>query len=90
MSDLKRITSEPLVGMALFSNRAKWRSSLSACSSVGKKYLTGSGVVREAILRQWFGNAQNLRLQSSDWTERDFLAIMPFSTGLNGQAPARS
>ena len=43
-----------------------------------------------AILRQWFGNAQNLRLQSSDWTERDFLAIMPFSTGLSGQSPARS
>ena len=35
--DLKMITSEPLVGMAIFSTRAKWRSSLSACSSVEKK-----------------------------------------------------
>jgi hypothetical protein len=29
-----------LVGMALISRRAKWRSSLSGCSSVEKKYLT--------------------------------------------------
>jgi hypothetical protein len=52
MAGLKRITSEPLVGMALFSNRAKWRSSASACSSVEKKHLTGSGVVRDAMFQQ--------------------------------------
>src|SRR5207248_2013225 len=32
--DLKRLRCEPLVGTALFSTRAKWRSSLSACCSV--------------------------------------------------------
>src|SRR5438128_8321495 len=37
---------------ATFSARAKWRSVMSAGSSVAKKYLTGSGVVREAIYRQ--------------------------------------
>src|SRR4030095_13537109 len=55
-SDLKRITSEPWLvwqcWWATFSARAKWRSVMSAGSSVEKKYLTGSGVVREAMLQQ--------------------------------------
>jgi hypothetical protein len=47
-----------LVGLAMFgclatsSARAKWRSFMSAGGSVEKKYLTGSGVVREAIYRR--------------------------------------
>jgi hypothetical protein len=41
-----------LVGMALVSRRAKWRSSLSGWSSVGKKVLDNAGIVREACLRQ--------------------------------------
>ena len=40
ISDLKLITSEPWFGMALISTRAKWRSSPSGWSRVGKKYLT--------------------------------------------------
>jgi hypothetical protein len=55
-SDLKRITSEPgLVGQcwwATSSVRAKWGSVMRAGDNVGKEYLTGSGAVREAILRQ--------------------------------------
>src|SRR4029077_4368778 len=55
-SDLKLITSEPWLvwqcWWATFSARAKWRSFMSAGGSVEKKYLTGSGVVREAMLRQ--------------------------------------
>jgi hypothetical protein len=41
-SDLKLITSEPMVGKqkAKPSTRAKWRSSLSACRGVEKKGLT--------------------------------------------------
>src|SRR5579864_2749363 len=39
-SEPELIKSEPMVGMALISTRAKWRSSLSGWSSVGKKYLT--------------------------------------------------
>jgi hypothetical protein len=45
------------VGLAMFSwwptfsAKAKWRSVMSAGSSVGKKYLTESGVVKEAILQ---------------------------------------
>src|SRR5215472_1571105 len=39
-SDLKLITSEPKVGKAKPSTRAKWRSSLSACKGVEKKGLT--------------------------------------------------
>ena len=54
-SDLKRITSEPWLvwqcWWATFSARAKWRSFMSAGGSVGKKYLTGSGLVRDAIYR---------------------------------------
>jgi hypothetical protein len=38
--------------MANLSTRAKWRSSMSARSSVEKKCLTRSGIVRDAILRQ--------------------------------------
>src|SRR5712692_5673775 len=38
--------------LATSSARAKWRSFTSAGDSVEKKYLTGSGVVREAIFRQ--------------------------------------
>src|SRR4030095_15177476 len=59
-SDLKRITSEPWLvwqcWWATFSARAKWRSFMSAGSSVEKKYLTGSGVVREAMFQQlsWY------------------------------------
>jgi hypothetical protein len=37
-ADLK--LKRALVGMAIFSNRAKWRSSLSECRGVQKKYLT--------------------------------------------------
>src|SRR4029453_17612180 len=55
-SDLKRITSEPWLvwqcWWATFSARAKWRSFMSAGSSVEKKYLTGRGVVREAMFQQ--------------------------------------
>src|SRR6202043_2504217 len=39
-SDLNSDYERALVGMALISTRAKWRSSLSGCSSVGKNYLT--------------------------------------------------
>jgi hypothetical protein len=47
-SDLKPITSEPMVGKAKPSTRAKWRSSLSACRGVEKKGLDSAGVVRDA------------------------------------------
>jgi len=42
MADLKLITSEPWLvwQLAIFSNRAKWRSPLSGCRGVPKKYLT--------------------------------------------------
>jgi hypothetical protein len=39
-ADLKLITSEPTVGKAKLSTRAKWRSVLSACRSALKKTLT--------------------------------------------------
>ena len=52
ISDLKLITAS-LRRMALISTRAKWRSSLSACRSVEKKYLDTAGVVREAIYRPY-------------------------------------
>jgi hypothetical protein len=39
-ADLKLITSEPTVGKAKLSPRAKWRSVLSACRSALKKTLT--------------------------------------------------
>ena len=39
-ADLKLITSEPTVGKAKLSTRAKWRSFLSACRSALKKTLT--------------------------------------------------
>src|SRR5216684_3909935 len=42
------ITSEPLVGMAEPSTRAKWRALRSARSSTLKKCLTGIHIVREA------------------------------------------
>src|ERR1700680_2023518 len=48
----KTITSEPTVGKATPSPRAKWRSSLSAGSSVLEKCLTRADIVREAILQQ--------------------------------------
>jgi hypothetical protein len=47
-SDLNFDYERALVGMALISMRAKWRSSLSAWRSVEKKFLTGSGIVRDA------------------------------------------
>ena len=40
VADLKLITSEPTVGKAKLSPRAKWRSVLSACRSALKKTLT--------------------------------------------------
>jgi len=39
-ADLKLITSEPTVGKAKLSTRAKWRSVLGACRSALKKTLT--------------------------------------------------
>jgi hypothetical protein len=49
ISDLKRITSEPWLVWQNLSTRAKWRFFISAWSGVEKKYLTRTGVVREAI-----------------------------------------
>src|SRR6266849_3059017 len=46
------ITSEPLVGMAEPSTRAKWRALRSARSSTLKKCLTGIHIVRDACLHQ--------------------------------------
>src|SRR5215475_9760522 len=51
-SDLKLITSEPMVGKAKHSTRAKWRSSLSACRGVEKKGLTEPVLLETAMLRQ--------------------------------------
>jgi hypothetical protein len=51
-SDLNFDYERALVGMALISMRAKWRSSLSACRSVEKNYLTGNGIVRDACWQQ--------------------------------------
>ena len=51
-SDLKLITSEPMVGKAKPSTRAKWRSPLSACIGVGKKGIDRACVVREAIFQK--------------------------------------
>src|SRR5271155_3041204 len=47
--DLKTITSEPTVGKATPSTRAKWRSSLSACHGSARKGLDTADIVREAI-----------------------------------------
>src|ERR1700737_2532770 len=52
------ITSEPLVGMAEPSTRAKWRALRSARSSTLKKCLTGIHIVREAICQQLRGLAE--------------------------------
>jgi MlaD protein len=49
-SDLKRITSEPTVGKAKPSTRAKWRSSLSACRGVEKKGLTESALLERRFI----------------------------------------
>jgi hypothetical protein len=38
------------IGIGTFSNRAKWRSSPSACESVFRNYLTAGGIVRDACL----------------------------------------
>ena len=49
--DLSTDYERALVGMALISTRAKWRSSLSGWSSVEKKWkkvLDNAGIVREA------------------------------------------
>ena len=46
------IASEPLVGMAEPSTRAKWRALRRARSSTLKKCLTGIHIVRDAMLRQ--------------------------------------
>src|ERR1700722_10084160 len=53
--DLKTITSEPTVGKATPSMRAKWRSSLSACHGVLEKCLTQADIFRDAIFRQLLG-----------------------------------
>src|SRR5215472_7228412 len=57
-SDLKRITSEPMVGKqkAKPSTRAKWRSSLSACRGVGKKGLTAPALLEKQFFAnyEWF------------------------------------
>jgi hypothetical protein len=47
----KTITSEPRLEKATPSTRAKWRSSLSACSSVLTKCLTRADIVRAACFR---------------------------------------
>jgi len=55
-SDLKLITSEPMVGKAKASTRAKWRSSLSACRGVEKKALTAPALLEMrcmGILREY-------------------------------------
>src|SRR5215472_18680685 len=64
-SDLKLITSEPMVGKqkAKPSTRAKWRSSLSACRGVGKKGIDRAGVVRDAIYRQPWRNVSAFRIR---------------------------
>ena len=45
--------------MALISTRAKWRSSLSACSSVRKKYLTPPALLE----RQYYDNLDDISLR---------------------------
>jgi len=45
----KTITSEPTVGKATPPMRAKWRSSLSACSGALEKCLTRADIVRDAM-----------------------------------------
>ena len=86
MAGLKRITSEPLVGMALFSNRAKWRSSASACSSVEKKYLTGSGVVRDTMLRfsDTFQCWSVPPAANRNWTEKHIISARAFKLWSTG------
>jgi hypothetical protein len=47
--DPERITTRALVGPAIFSSRAKWRSSSECMPSCARKVLDTADIVREAI-----------------------------------------
>jgi hypothetical protein len=77
-SDLKLITSEPMVGKAKAkpSTRAKWRSSLSACRGVEKKGLTESALLERRHILKLMLKDDFPKIWVPSWGNRDVRQLL--------------